>query len=589
MKTLYIGLVLVAALGAAMGSIFVLGLNHNNSFAQGETNPANGTSQVSTIIIPKGVHNTSVRITPYEIRVVIGVNNTVRWLNEADREVTIVAGSYDDPGFASAAKLSSASAGASNQTNYILPGHSFEYTFTKGGYFLYRVAESLSMHGVVIVWPQAEALKVTEVLSQPEVLNHNDSLNPCHTFHIPCQNVYNLVAKKLDSGIYIENMTVKGLEYYDIIHPTYSCLYPVAIGTQCFYPDNIQLLESIGAKNIPKFILPVSSAYQGPDTWWWPKTVGCAQHGGETRCVSDSEQILDVVPGVLRQTSEGTLVSLTFFNGGIAPITSLSAVYALGHNYTFNCNVSDTHPLRVGGSITANVTMPSDEPQRMGPFWISGVSNTIPFRFAQYDAEPPLSNTPVMVAKGFEGQPISNSGVNPLSKERSIYTVWGNYTRVHNDADASLLAGYGVKFPTKLPGNYTLQLAVMRPLLLQHKYVYLFYSQSTISDAMKLHEFFHNKGIMIRYDYNSNWMQDPLYGNWASYINGEKGAGYPDAHDMTINGYKGWAGSNHMDNLEGWPVQRPSVIEYDANGVEVQVFGGISLDQLVAVAKSIPY
>lgn len=186
-------------------------------------------------------------------------------------------------------------------------------------------------------------------------------------------------------------------------------------------------------------------------------------------------------------------------------------------------------------------------------------------------------------------QPVSDSATNPLSTERPIYTVWGNYTKVHNGTDASLLAGYDVKFPSKLPDNYAMQLAVMRPLLPAHKYVYLFYSKFPISDSIPLHDFWHDKGIMIRYDYNPNWMHDPTYGNWTGYINGEKEDGYPDAHDVIIDGYKGWAGSNHAGNLEGWPIQRPSVIEFQAKGVEVQLFGGITLDNLTEVARSIPY
>lgn len=194
-----------------------------------------------------------------------------------------------------------------------------------------------------------------------------------------------------------------------------------------------------------------------------------------------------------------------------------------------------------------------------------------------------------VVEDNTSSQSVSDSAANPLSTERPIYTIWGNYTKVHNGTDASLLAGYDVKFPSKLPDNYTLKLAVMRPLLPEHKYVYLFYSKFPISDSMPLHDFWHDRGIMIRYDYNPNWMHDPTYGNWTGYINGEKEDGYPDAHDVIIDGYKGWAGSNHTGNLEGWPIQRPSVIEFQAKGVEVQLFGGVSLDELTAVARSIPY
>lgn len=192
-------------------------------------------------------------------------------------------------------------------------------------------------------------------------------------------------------------------------------------------------------------------------------------------------------------------------------------------------------------------------------------------------------------AKKITIQPASGLASNPLAKARSIHSIWGNSTKVHNDTDASVLAGYEVRFPTRLPSSYALQLAVMKPLLPQHRYVYLFYSKFPISKTMRVQDFWDDKGIMIRYDYNPYWTHDPIYGNWTSYINGEKAGGYQDAHEVTVNGYSGWAGSNHTGNIQGLPIQRPSVIEYDANGVEVQITGGIPLPDLTAVAQSIQY
>ncbi len=182
------------------------------------------------------------------------------------------------------------------------------------------------------------------------------------------------------------------------------------------------------------------------------------------------------------------------------------------------------------------------------------------------------------------------SSVNPHSKERAIDTIFGNDTKVYNAADASSLAGYRIKFPARLPDNYILQQAVMHPNLPQHRYIYLFYSKSPYQNAMPIERgYLNGGGIQIRYDYNPYWMSDPIYGNWTGYINGEKINGYPDAHSILINGYPGWAASNHMYNSEGWSGQEPSVVEYDAKGVEVRLMGEIPLDELTAVAQSMQY
>ena len=65
------------------------------------------------------------------IKVVIGVNNTVRWINQDSVINWVAADNYTDPSFHAAAPDPSSIMGTPN--NVLLPGHTFEYTFTKPG------------------------------------------------------------------------------------------------------------------------------------------------------------------------------------------------------------------------------------------------------------------------------------------------------------------------------------------------------------------------------------------------------------------------------------------------------------------------
>ena len=87
--------------------------------------------------------------------------------------------------------------------------------------------------------------------------------------------------------------------------------------------------------------------------------------------------------------------------------------------------------------------------------------------------------------------------VNPVSTEQPIYTIWGNFTRVHNNTEASSLAGFTVKFPRIVPDGDSLQLAVVKPMS-DHKYghVYLFYSKTQISNTTSLNDFEHAGGLL---------------------------------------------------------------------------------------------
>lgn len=94
---------------------------------------------ISMVVIPK----TNVAETNYEpevIKVVIGINNTVRWMNQDITSHSVRADDEGDPDFRSAM-----------QDNFLSPGETFEYTFTKPGVFGYHGVPHPWMHGTVVV------------------------------------------------------------------------------------------------------------------------------------------------------------------------------------------------------------------------------------------------------------------------------------------------------------------------------------------------------------------------------------------------------------------------------------------------------
>ena len=81
----------------------------------------------------------------------------------------------------------------------------------------------------------------------------------------------------------------------------------------------------------------------------------------------------------------------------------------------------------------------------------------------------------------------------PVIKER-----WKNAT-IYNEAEATSLAGFDVKFPSKMPNNYQLQLGIVETTPDNGKHVFLYFSKDAITDSMKVNEFFAQKGISIYY------------------------------------------------------------------------------------------
>jgi plastocyanin len=116
-----IGLVVIFAVGVTPA------LNTHNPMASSTERT------IAVVVIPKGasIPSSGKNFEPSIIKVVIGVNNTVRWTNNDEVMSSVVASNpNEDPDFAAATEFPSGSIPA-NATNFLQPGQSFEFTFNK--------------------------------------------------------------------------------------------------------------------------------------------------------------------------------------------------------------------------------------------------------------------------------------------------------------------------------------------------------------------------------------------------------------------------------------------------------------------------
>lgn len=137
-------LALAVAAGLAVGIAFVaLFATLMNDFPLLRVQSTSRSGEVSAVVIPEGTSllDSGKTFDPQVIRVVIGLNNTVRWTNQDIAANWIEANSYDDPDFANATLT----------PRLIHPGESFEYTFNKVGEFGYHGKPH--QLGTVIVLP----------------------------------------------------------------------------------------------------------------------------------------------------------------------------------------------------------------------------------------------------------------------------------------------------------------------------------------------------------------------------------------------------------------------------------------------------
>jgi plastocyanin len=108
------------------------------------------TGQVVEVIIPEGASSPGGNFEPATINVVIGSNNTVRWINQDSIPSSIVADNDRDSSFFNATQDSS---GNPTDQSLLIPGESFEYTFDKPGIFGYHSVPHPNMRSSVIVLP----------------------------------------------------------------------------------------------------------------------------------------------------------------------------------------------------------------------------------------------------------------------------------------------------------------------------------------------------------------------------------------------------------------------------------------------------
>lgn len=141
-----------AGLATGIGFIIVISSVFTSSSSIG-LRPA----QISIVKIPYGTaaappdeDGLKEGFQPKEIRIVIGLNNTVRWVNEDITMYSVVAANSDDPNFFNATTDSDG-----NPTDQVrlIPRDSFQYTFTKPGTFEYYSVPHPWMQGTVVVLP----------------------------------------------------------------------------------------------------------------------------------------------------------------------------------------------------------------------------------------------------------------------------------------------------------------------------------------------------------------------------------------------------------------------------------------------------
>lgn len=102
--------------------------------------------QVSVVVFPEGSSLASgSEIAPKVVRVTIGVNNTVMWINQDETSHSVVS-EYVDP---ASGAFDSYARGA----GLIAPGETFEFTFTQPGTYDYYMIPHPHMQGTVAVHP----------------------------------------------------------------------------------------------------------------------------------------------------------------------------------------------------------------------------------------------------------------------------------------------------------------------------------------------------------------------------------------------------------------------------------------------------
>lgn len=138
-----------AGLGAGIALIVIFAMWSANS--QIDKHALSQTS-VANVIIPEGASGgqNQKNFEPSVIKVVIGTNNTVGWINKDFVSSSVIADNIsEDPDFAAATQ----STALGQSENFINPGQAFNFTFRRPGGVHYHSESHPWMRGTVIVLP----------------------------------------------------------------------------------------------------------------------------------------------------------------------------------------------------------------------------------------------------------------------------------------------------------------------------------------------------------------------------------------------------------------------------------------------------
>lgn len=323
MKTLHYPIIAGIAIMIMLAFTYVTLTTHHSSVPIGtgpiEVKPQiNNITNVSTVIIPNDSENArSVKnYEPTYLVVVLGINNTVRWVNQEEIMNFIAADNQNDPNFFDATSkqtyLNVQEDNNVNPPNFLRPGESFEYTFTKSGYFGYHGTHQWQ-HGWILVLPESATSVTTTV-----TLNDSNVLGPCEIFALPCpQGPHIFTAQQFGSDIYIEKMTVNGVDNYVIVKPEGFCVYPSSHSNHsCTNPDDLAILRLIGVdtqvpqEDINVSIKDMASSYLVGE----PIDFGI-EINGYGHC--DFPSVLLIHDGIIVWQSKTSLVSCAFTSSQI--------------------------------------------------------------------------------------------------------------------------------------------------------------------------------------------------------------------------------------------------------------------------------
>jgi plastocyanin len=141
---------LLIMLGIMMLVIFLLVITSWQLHTENASNYSQS-PQITTVTIPQGAEDptSGKNYEPQYIRVMIGINNTVKWINDDTTLSSVFADNQTDPNFFDATHQQT----SEKILNVLKQGESFEYTFTKAGYFGYHGEPHPWMRGWVTVLP----------------------------------------------------------------------------------------------------------------------------------------------------------------------------------------------------------------------------------------------------------------------------------------------------------------------------------------------------------------------------------------------------------------------------------------------------